>query len=173
MNISRILKIVPFSVAVMLVACDTDSSSADSSPYGDVRYERHLPGSDASADCYVYKKGHLFSVVMEQHFGLIGEITVVSQLELDSPSKIHEEVSLMGAISPSIVTNYCSQEKALYEESMGGTVTCSKSKVVADVTLGDTQADKLEAARETAVAKLSVSCDDFIEQFEDDVLSEE
>ena len=162
-----------FIVALMFTACDSDSSSAESSPYGDLRYERHLPGSDASADCYVYSEGINYTVVMEQHFGVVGSITVVSQLELNSPSKIHEEVNMLGVLSSDTPMEFCKQERDVYETRMGGTVTCTKSKVTADVVIDEEiEASKLEEARKTAVISLALTCDEFIEDFGNQVLSE-
>ncbi|MBR4916268.1 MAG: hypothetical protein IKZ45_04225 [Fibrobacter sp.] len=159
-------------LALSLVACDS-GSSAESSPYGDQRYERHVSGSGISADCYVYSKGNLYTVLMEQHFGNMGEVELVSQLELESPMKMREEVSLLGVLSPETPTEYCSQEKAAYEQGLGGTVTCSKTKITAEASIDDVNVGKLEVARKTVVAELSNSCDEFLEQFKSEVLDAE
>ena len=163
-----------FIVALMFTACDSGSSSDESSPYGDLRYERHLPGRVTSADCYVYSEGVSYTVVMEQHLGIAGTITVISQLELDMPTKIHEEVNMLGVLSSDTPMEFCKQEREVYETSMGGTVTCSKSKVTADAVIDeDVEVSKLEEARKTAVVSLALSCDEFIDDFENQVLSEE
>jgi hypothetical protein len=163
----KFFNVILFLAALVLIACDSESSSASSSPYGDQRYERHAPGSDAWADCYVYAKGNLFSLVFEQHFGAMGDVTMVSQVEVESPIVMHEEVTMMGLAASEVSLDYCNGEKAVYEQALGGTVTCSKSKVVADAVISDPDVDAsdLESARSSAVFKLSLTCDSYIEDF--------
>lgn len=161
----KFFKIIPFLAVLVLVACDSESSSASSSPYGDQRYERHSPGIETWADCYVYAKGSLYSLVFEQHYGAMGDVTMVSQVEVASPMVMHEEVTMMGLAASEVSADYCNGEKAVYEEALGGTVTCSKSKIVADAVFYDVDESDLATARLSAVAKLSATCDSYIEDF--------
>lgn len=152
-------------VLFSLSACD-ESSSASDSPYGDQRYERHVSVLGVgTGDCYVYSKGNLFSLVFEQHYNYIGAITVLSQIEMDSPTRMHEEVTISGSFSPDVYTGYCNEEKAAYEP-LGGTVACSKSNIVSDALIDDVDVTRLDFARSAVVSQLSGSCDDYLELFE-------
>lgn len=162
----KVAYVVALSAAMMLVACDSESTSAESSPYGSLRYERHVPSNESAGACYVYEKGHLFSVLQEQNYGPMGSVSLLSQVEIDGTSlRMYEEVNLRGMVAGEAVTDFCSAEKTVYEEGLGGTVTCTKSKVTAEA-VQEVNAADVENGLKTVVARLSESCDEFIEELE-------
>ena len=84
---------------------------------------------------------------------------------MDSPTRMHEEVTISGSFSPDVYTGYCNEEKAAYEP-LGGTVACSKSNIVSDALIDDVDVTRLDFARSAVVSQLSGSCDDYLELFE-------
>lgn len=168
----KFLKIIPLFVAILLVACDSDSTSASGdSSYGTMRYEQHYSSDEASADCYIYEKGRLLSAVMEQRFGSVGEVVVVSQIYWDGLVKAHEEVHFKGQVSPDSKSSYCSQEKAVYSQGLGGTVSCTDSEIVSDADMGALSSAEYDEKQDGVLNGLKGSCDDFIDTFESEVLS--
>lgn len=166
----KALYFASLAIAMMFVACDS-GSSAESSPYGDKRYERHVPSNESAGACYVYEKGDLYSVVMEQNYGSMGSISVLSQVEIFSDRlAMHEEVSLYGLVASEAVTDYCTAERETYEQGMGGTVTCTKSKITSDAVMEFDVADT-KGARKRVIDNLSESCDGFIEDLEANMAS--
>ena len=160
----KFVKIALFSLPFALLACG-DSTSGDDSPYGTLRYERHVPEGEDGGICYVYEKDSLFTLVFKENYGMIGTITITSQAEVGSRIKMHDEVDIVGNFSSNVYADFCNEEKAAYE-AMGGTVTCTKSKITADADLGESDPQKIEKTRSQAVSKLSESCDTFLEEFE-------
>ena len=173
MKQTRFFSILTFC-ALVFTACDSGSSSgtddAEDSEYGKQRYEKHYEGDGASADCYVYVKGNLYSVLMRQDFGFMGKVTVLSQVTIEKNMVMRDEVSFFGTLDSDTRTEYCEQETELYQDMLGGTVTCSRERVVAQAVIKDVDQDDLNESRRGAVRNLSASCDDFVEGFQESML---
>ncbi len=176
MKQTRFFSILAFC-ALVFTACDSGSSSgtddAEDSEYGKQRYEKHYEGDGASADCYVYVKGNLYSVLMRQDFGFMGKVTVLSQVTIQSPMVMRDEVGFFGTLDADVRTDYCDQETELYQDRLGGTVTCTKDRIIAEAVIEDVEQDDLNESRRGAVSRLSDSCDDFIHGFRMSMMSEE
>lgn len=155
--------------ALVFIACDSGSSSgtddAEDSEYGKQRYEKHYSGNGASADCHVYVKGNLYSVLMTQDFGYMGKVMVLSQVTIQNPMVMRDEVNFFGTLDSDTRSDYCEQETELYQDLLGGTVTCSRELIVAEAVRENVTPAQLEESRRGAVSQLSESCDDFIRGF--------
>lgn len=153
--------LIPLSIAMILAACG-DSASDNSSPYGDLQYERHATGL-AVGDCYVYATDNQVTIVFEQNYGDLGGITSTGKTVIGDPVKSTDEVVATSIFFKDAIAEQCELFEIAYA-MLGGTVTCTDTEVKARAEAGHVSADSMAQARETAIETSKDNCDYYLEQ---------
>jgi len=127
----------PLSIAAILAACDSSSTSPDSYIKGDQIYERHLDRSMANMKCFVYATD--YSVSLDLNISMLSDESYMNmQLEINAnkPTTYRGKSEVAGLLLNQ-KDKMCNTMKDLAENMDNGTYNCSGETATFSATLPD------------------------------------